>query len=78
MTYQQTPNGTNRLFLYRNEMPKNLTQLSMLFVTLDLFSKWGGFDKNEDDYMCWEFDSSITEKVIRQALLRGGCVLSKT
>lgn len=76
MIYEQTPNGTNRLFLYRTEMPENKTQLGMLFAALDMYCVWGGMDNTNEDYISWEFDNCITEQIIRQALQRGGCSLT--
>jgi hypothetical protein len=76
MIYQKTPNGTNRLFLYRKEMPDNQTQLGMLFAALDMYCIWGGTDNRNDDYISWEFDACIKENIIRQALNRAGCKLN--
>jgi hypothetical protein len=65
MIYQKTPDKTNKLFLYRKEMPKNQTQLGMLFAALDMYCIWGGFDTINEDYISWEFDKCITEKIIK-------------
>lgn len=77
MVLQETPNGTKRLFLYRDELPKNPTILSTLLVALGTFSIWGNYDQNKEEYISWEFDSSISEDVIRKALLRLDCNLIK-
>lgn len=76
MIYQKTPNKTNRLFLYRTETPENQTQLGMLFAALDMYCVLGGTDNSNEEYISWEFDDCITEKIIRQALNRAGCNLN--
>lgn len=75
MTYQKTPYGSNRLFLYRNEMPENQTQFTMLLMFLGTLSIWGSHDKNEDEYLSWEFPIEITEEIIKRSLSRLNCNL---
>lgn len=73
MEYQQTPSGTNRLFLYRNELPDTVTKRTILFAALDMYSIWGGMDSVNEDYFSWEFDKSISEDIIKRALTRAQC-----
>lgn len=73
MLYEKTTNGTNRLFLYRNEFPENNIQLTSLLIVLGCFSIWGNADKNENDFMSWEFPDEISEHTIKLALNRLNC-----
>jgi len=77
MIYQETPHGTNRLWLKRTEFPPVGAQLAVMMVSLDFFSIWGGADKNEEEQMSWEFDKGISKEVITQALQRSGCTLKE-
>lgn len=76
MVYQQTPYKSNRLFLYRNEMPENNTQIGMLLVFLGTLSIWGNYDSNKEEYISWEFPFEITEDIIKVCLSRLRCKLN--
>lgn len=75
MDYYKTPNGTNRLFLYKNELPVTYTRKSLVFSFLNILSMWGGCDKNEIEYMSWEFEECVHESIIKRALSRLDCNL---
>jgi len=76
MNYQRTPSNTNRLFLYRAEMPENYTQFGMLQMFLGTLSIWGNYDANTEAYLSWEFPIEITEEIVTQSLNRLGCRLN--
>lgn len=73
MEYQKTPYNTNRLFLYRNEIPENHTQFAALQISLGSFSIWGSYDQNKEEYLSWEFPIEISEEIIKVALHRLNC-----
>lgn len=72
---QLTPHGSKRLFLYRNAIPENPTQRTMLFTSFDIFSIWNSTDLNNEEYISWEFDEDISDETIINALKKCNCYL---
>lgn len=53
------PGYGSRLYLQRG-----MGMAPKLFIGLNALSIWGGYDKDGENFVSWEFDKTITEKVL--------------
>lgn len=76
MIYQETPDKTYRLFLYKDEFPEKGISKELLTI-LGVISIWGGIDVRGEDYLSWEFCQEMHEVIILNILTRLNCNLRK-